>query len=170
MSKRILSSAILLAGLWTGFGGTSASALSCMAPDLVRTMEDAKASEKLYHIFVGEVTLISKRELPRTDIPPDWLGPDGDFPKPVRAKMRFDGYSLARSPRADQPLSGFPLDVETRCAAHWCGGLPPQGEMIIAFVEARPEQPPILSLHACPQWVFSTRPGDGQVETLRSLF
>jgi len=170
MRLRRLSIAVFGVFLWAGFGASSASALSCMAPDLTRTMEEAKESEKLYHILVGELTLVSKRELPRTDIPPDWHGPNGDFPNPVRAEMRFDGYSLAPTRYGDQPLSGFRLDVETICAAHWCGGLPADGQAVIAFVEARTNKPPILMVGPCTQSVFGVRPGEGQVATLRSLF
>ena len=32
----------------------SAFALSCMRPDLIKTLEDAKASDKVYHILVGK--------------------------------------------------------------------------------------------------------------------
>lgn len=145
-----------------------AAALSCMPPDLTRTMEQAKASEKLYYILVGELELISKQTLPRTDIPQDWNGPD--FPQAQQAEMRFTGYSLASTQGQDQRLMDMPMEVVTTCAAHWCGGLPATGQKMIAFVEARPEGKPRLTIGACPQFTFRTNPGDGQVETLRSLF
>jgi len=171
MRFRFLASAILGTVLWAEFGLQSVAALSCIAPDLARTMEDAKASDKLYHIIVGEFTLVSKQELPRKNNVPGWSGPD--FPNPVRAEMRFDGYSLASSAYADQPLSDFRLDAETSCAAHWCGGLPAEDKTFIAFIEARPGhkgQKPILTLGPCPQYLFWAQPGGQQVETLRKLF
>lgn len=168
MIKRIMTSTLLTAGLWAGLGVTSATALSCMPPDLTRSMENAKASEKLYYIFVGKLELVSKRKLPRTDIP---AGSNArDFPRAERAKMRFTGYSLAADATRDQRLVDLPMEVETSCAAHWCGGLPATGQKIIAFVEAPPNGPPRLRIGPCPQWVFHTQPSDGQVETLRRLF
>lgn len=169
MGFRFLRSG-LLAAVFCAFGAQSAAALSCMAPDLTRTMEDAKASEKLYHIIVGEFTVISKQEIPRTDIPRDWGGPASDFPNPVHAEMRFDGYSLAPSVYGDQRLSGFTLDVETSCAAHWCGGLPAEGKEVIAFIEVRPNDVPVLRMGACPYWLYYVQPGDDKVKTLRGLF
>ncbi len=162
MIKRIMTSTLLTAGLWAGLGVTPASALKCVPPDLTRSMEDAKASEKLYYIFVGELELVSKRNLPRTDIPAGW--------KAERAKTRFTGYSLAADATRDQRLVDLPMEVETICAAHWCGRLPATGREIIAFVEAPPNGPPRLRISPCPQWVFHIQPSDGQVETLRRLF
>lgn len=169
MGFRFLRSGILAAAL-CAFGAQSAAALSCMRPDLTQTMEEAKASEKMYHLIVGEFKLISKKELPRTDVPPNWHGPASDFPNPVRAEMRFDGVSLSPNARSDHRLTDFRLDVETSCAAHWCGGLPQEGQKMIAFVEARPGDTPILKIGACPQYLFWVQPGDDQVETLRKLF
>lgn len=168
--KRILSMAALTLGLWAGTGISSAAALSCMAPELTRTMEDAKASEKLYYIIVGDFELVSKQEIPRRDIPPNWHGPASDFPNPVRAKMRFDGFSLSPNPNSDQALTNFRLEVETSCAAHWCGGLPPQGKNVIAFIEVRPGNLPVLRMGACPQWLYYVQPGDGKVDLLRGMF
>lgn len=172
MRLGLISPKVLRAGfgalIWAGFAVQSAAALSCMAPDLPATMEEAKASEKIYHIIVGEFKLVSKTSLPRTDIPHGMSG--ADFPEAQLAEMRFDGVSLSPSARNDVPLSGFHLDVETSCAAHWCGSLPREGQTMIAFIEARPAQKPILHIGACPKYLFWTQDGDGKVETLRRLF
>lgn len=160
----------LIGLVFCAFGAQSAAALSCMRPDLAKTMDDAKASEKLYHIIVGEFTLIGQQEIPRTDVPPNWHGPATDFPNPVRAQMRFDGISLSSNQYSDQALTDFRLEVETSCAAHWCGGLPAQGKEVIAFIEVRPGDVPVLRMGACPYWVHTVQPGDGQVDSLRKQF
>lgn len=167
MGFRFLRSG-LLAMVFCAFGAQSAAALSCMAPDLARSMEDAKASDKLYQIIVGEFTLISQTEIPRQDVPWDWNGPD--FPNPVLAQMRFDGIGLTRSEYNDQALTDLRLEVQTTCAAHWCGSLPREGQTFIAFMEIREGQSPVLTIGPCPQYVFGTRPGDGQLEILRRMF
>lgn len=172
MRFRLFISALLTAGLWAGMGIQSASALSCMAPDLARSMEDAKASDKLYQIIVGEFTLLSQIEIPRQD-PRHSLSGGGnrpDFPNPVLAQMRFDGLGLTRSQYSDQPLTDLRLEVQTTCAAHWCGSLPREGQKFIAFMEIREGQSPVLTIGPCPQYVFWAQQGDGQLDTLRRLF
>ncbi len=142
----------------------SASALSCMRPDLAKTMEEAKASEKLYYVLVGKLTYDP------ANLPPKhkFNGQQGHPPRITPAM--FHGYALTPDARSDVPLSGYPVDVEVSCAGPWCGGLPSEQSTRIAFVEAREGLPPVLKVSACPGMTFETRPNDGQVEKLRTCF
>jgi len=58
----------------------------------------------------------------------------------------------------DQPLTRFPVDIETSCVGPWCSGVPSSDRDIIAFVEAREGQPPLLKISPCPYWTFNAEP------------
>jgi len=132
----------------------SAFALSCAAPDLVKTLEDAKASEKLYHILVGNFVSVSPR--PNNEPFGGYVSPEDQFkPKPPKiTSAYFEGYSLAQSPRHDVPLARFPVDIETSCAGPWCSDVPSSDRELIAFVQARDGQTPLLKISPCPYWTF----------------
>ena len=138
----------------------SAFALSCARPDLVKTLEDAKASEKLYYILVGKFV----SPPPQTDLPETNPKANSGYvlpfnplkPKlPILTQSYFDGVSLAQSSRRDAPLTRFPVDIETSCAGDWCSSPPSSDRDIIAFVEAREGQAPLLKISPCPYWTFS---------------
>jgi len=133
----------------------SAFALSCMRPDLVKTLEEAKASEKIYHILVGE--FVSVNPLPKHKAYGGYTSPEDQFKSkpPVITTTYFEGYSLAKHPHMDVPLSRFPVDVETSCVGPWCSSVPSPDSKIIAFVEARNGQAPILKISPCPYWTFN---------------
>jgi len=135
----------------------SAHALSCARPDLVKTLEEAKASEKLYHILVGKFITVSPRPLtPYNEI----LRPEDQFkPRPpVITRTFFEGYSLAKRPYMDSRLTRFPVDIETSCAGPWCSSVPSSDRPLIAFVEARHGQAPLLKISPCPSWTFPAEP------------
>lgn len=141
----------------------SAFALSCMRPDLVKTLEDAKASPKLYHILVGRFV----SNTPRPQKPDYGRPPEDQFkPKPpVMTRTWFEGYSLAQNQRNDYHLTRFPVDIETSCMGPWCSSVPGNDRELIAFVEAREGQAPLLKISACPYWTFSAE--RKQVQKLR---
>lgn len=133
----------------------SAFALSCMRPDLVKTLEDAKASEKLYYVLVGKfVSLTPPPKIAPYGNPP---GPPGEFKPqpPTITQTYFEGFSLAKHTRSDAPLTRFPVDIETNCVASWCSSPPPSDRELIAFVEVREGQAPLLKISPCPYWTFS---------------
>jgi hypothetical protein len=156
---------IIAAALGTLMLSESAFALSCARPDLVKTLEDAKASEKLYYILVGKFTPISPQEKNRPQggyVPPE----DPFKPKPpVMTSTFFEGYSLAKHRRHDGYLSRFPVDIETSCAGPWCSNVPSENSKLIAFVEVRDGQPPLLKISPCPSFTFAAE--KKQVKTLR---
>lgn len=143
----------------------SAFALSCMRPDLVKTLEEAKASEKLYYILVGK--FVPLKPPAKTDFNGGYAPPENQFkPKPpVITQSYFQGYSLAQDPRRDSHLTRFPVDIETSCVGPWCSGVPSGEREIIAFVEARDGQPSLLKISPCPYWTFGAEPE--QVQKLR---
>lgn len=160
MNFRVLFSALAL----TCFMAESASALSCMRPDLGQTMEKAKSSDKLYYILQGSFR--SQYTMPQPKPSPNGY----QQPQPIRTTMWFDGRGIGQKPWQDSRLSYFPVDVQTSCAASWCGHLPQEGEQMIAFVEARHGQAPLLRIGACPEWLFRLEPQKGQIKKLRDCF
>lgn len=154
----------ILAGLIISSTGVSepAFALSCMQPDLVKTLEEAKASDKLYYILVGRF-----KTGPSAKNPPDANGYDFKPRPPKITHSWFDGYSVSNDPRRDSHLIRFPVDIETSCAGPWCSSPPSSEREVIAFVEARENQAPLLKTSPCPTWVFTVRPQETQVQTIR---
>jgi len=145
---------LFAAALGTLMLSDSAFALSCMRPDLVKTLEDAKASDKLYHILVGKFVSPTP---PKTEPYGGYTSPPGQFEQkpPVMTRSYFEGFSLAQDSRRDGYLTRFPVDIETSCAGPWCSSPPSSDRDIIAFVEARDGQPPLLKISPCPYWTFS---------------
>ena len=143
----------------------SASALSCARPDLVRTLEEAKASPKIYYVLVGRFISLSKptpNPMPNPSSDPTYnpnaeVFPEDPFrPKPpMLTKSYFEGVSLAPRRRNDYRLSNFPVDIETSCIGPWCSNAPDSNQELIAFVEARDGQAPILRISPCPSQTFS---------------
>jgi len=141
--------------------------LSCMRPDLVRTLNEAKASDKYYHIFVGRFDAgplpldSDMRTKDRPNVP--YVDSFKHSGKKVRAG--FTGYSLGKYRYQDAQLTRFPVDIETSCAGHWCGNVPSPKQEIIAFVEVRDGQPPVLHIGACPGWTYQA--SNEKVQKLR---
>jgi len=149
----------------------SAFALSCARPDLIKTLEDAKASENTYHILVGQFVGGPLEQKPDRYHLEDVIKshPENQFkPKPpIITKTFFEGYSLSNNPPQDVPLTRYPVDIETRCAGPWCGSLPERHHKIIAFVQAREGQAPLLRIGPCPSNTFTVSPEEGKVEKIR---
>jgi len=112
---------VLTAIIGTLILSENAFALSCMPPNLIKTLEAAKTSENTYEILVGKfVSLPSETRTSYYD--PNAFG-QGEY-KPTPPKITeafFNGYSLRNNPRLDVKLTRYPIDVETSCAGHWCG-------------------------------------------------
>ena len=143
----------------------SAFGLSCMRPDLVKSLEEAKESPKIYHILVGRFKSVS-REPAYPKMGPNMPPEDQFKPRPPRIMQSyFEGYSLAKTPHQDWPLSRYPVDIEVSCMGPWCSSVPSPDRQLIAFVEARPGLPPILKISPCPGKTFEA---DGkQVQKIR---
>ncbi|RKQ71765.1 hypothetical protein DES40_1095 [Litorimonas taeanensis] len=172
-------SVILMGVMGALMMGQTASALSCAMPDLAQKMEEAKASDTVYHIFVGKFRTITHGINPPKplDTYQDSYGaphqgiPPHQAPQPPKIQRAFfEGFSLGPNRRYDVPLSGLPVDMEIGCAGPWCGSAPSSEQTHIAFVEARNGRPPLLRVSACPNWVFQTEPNDGKVRKLRQCY
>ena len=141
-----------------------AFALSCMKPDLVKSLEEAKASEKVYHIlagkFISEPTVDHNRGGGLQLGPPRSDGTRGVIVSqhnktPQITRAWFEGIAVAKDARNDGQLTRFPVDIETSCVGSWCSNPPSSNQTVVAFVEDRAGQVPILKISACPKWVFS---------------
>lgn len=129
------------------FAGPS-SALSCVRPDLLKSVNEAKNSNTVYYIFAGHIIPNNPVEYsvdPSRDVTPK-------PPKVVAAK--FVGRSLAPNRQQDYVLENYPINVEISCISVWCGQLPAPTEEIIAIVEARPNESPVLTIGPCPGSIF----------------
>ena len=131
----------------------SASALSCMAPDLVSDLNKAKASEKIYYVLVGT---FDAPQIKRDQFNPQNMGYSGYRSQSVRGS--FTGVSIGADPRADGRLNNFPVTITTSCAASWCGQVPRAEYEMIAFVEAKDGKRPVLTVGPCPSMLYRASP------------
>ena len=134
----------------------SASALSCAQPNLQRVIEEAKASEKIYYVLAGRFSPQTKNTR-RGGYDPRLNGGSFQESKEI-TRVSFEGVSIASSRAGDQEFLRFPIDIETSCAGPWCGGVPDAKRELLAFVEARDDEPPILRIGPCPKFVYSANP------------
>lgn len=142
----------------------SAFALSCARPNLEQVVEEAKASPKIYYVLAGRFTPETQTSR-RAGYNPSENRNFSDKRKAVTRTV-FEGFSLAPSRAADRDLTRFLVDIETSCAGPWCSGVPDASQELIAFVEAREGEPPILKIGACPKFVYPAKPET--VETVRT--
>ena len=165
-SKRSIFVASLLGAVMMS---QSASALSCAQPNLQWVVKEAKASDKIYHVLAGRITSRSQNTRRGGYIPSANGGGfkhGGGFGQSKDVtRVTFEGVSITASSAGDEALTRFPIDVETSCAGPWCGGMPNANQEIIAFVEAREGEPPVLRIGACPKFIFPATPPN--IQTVR---
>lgn len=148
---------LISSDLMPSFGVPEAQALSCMRPDIIRALEDAKRSDDLYYVLDGTFLVpLSGPVVP--PYPPVDINPEDQFkPKPpVMTRVIFNGRALTNNPRTDVPLSGFAMDIQTSCLGPWCSSLPSGDGAQIAFVQVRDGDVPLLNVGPCPQWTFKS--------------
>lgn len=140
----------------------SAFALSCARPNLIKSLEDAKASEDLYYILVGTFDAGAPPHRIDTSKPAGSEQQNSTyspFPMPSKTprvtQTLFTGTLIGQDPQQDNHLTRFPVDIETSCVGIWCGRVPFKTQEVVAFVKTRGEQPPLLKISACSKWVFS---------------
>ena len=134
----------------------SALALSCAQPNLQRVIEEAKSSEKIYHVLAGRFTPPAKKTR-RGGYDPSVNRLSFQESKEM-TRVSFEGVSIASSRAGDEAFLSFPVDVETSCAGPWCGGVPNAKQELLVFVEARDGEPPVLRIGPCPKFVFPANP------------
>lgn len=138
--------------------------LSCMAPDLIHTLNEAKASETVYNIFVGRFDAPPAKAAPFANnrLP---FGLQSQHQRPPEiVQSHFTGYALAQSSRDDSPVTRLPVNIEISCAASWCGHAPAPEADVIAFVEAG-EDGHVLRASPCPGLVYPA--AEPRIKTLR---
>ncbi len=162
----------------------TASALSCMRPDIAQTMEAAKASDDIYYILVGTFTSAPPPK-PQKVTTPNKTNKDGSPTIQMLPSMTdpnaplngigahnvqawFDGRILSNVAQYDRAVSRMPIDVAVSCSGPWCGNAPANGQDVIAFVKARPSQAMLLEAGPCPNKVH--RADEVQIAKLRSCF
>ena len=156
---------IAAAVLGTLFMADSASALSCMQPDIQRELKEAIESDKVYHIFVGYFDAPEKPKTPLNQPKPNNSLVFTPSARPETVDGFFRGYSLGKTPRQDTKLENLRVQIKTSCAAHWCGKVPPPDREMIAFLEAQENGPPLLTMGPCPH--MSHNYSLDKVQTLR---
>ncbi len=107
-----------------------ALALSCLAPDPLRSFQEAAAAPETYVVLLG-----------RLDFDPALMPEggyqdrqDGDDPAPVPA--RFQGQGLG--PGGFAPSSVGALTLRPTCAGPWCGSVEPAGGEWLLFARQVP--------------------------------
>ena len=150
----------------TLFLSSQAHALSCMRPDIAKTMETAKTSDDLYYILVGTFQSTPPPKTYKPNAPNAPLNGIGEH----RVEAWFDGRVLSNNPKYDSPVSRMPIDVDVTCGGPWCGSAPRNGTEVIAFVKARPGQAMLLSAGPCPDKVYRLDPKKSHIKKLRSCF
>ena len=147
------------------FISQSALALSCAPPDMIKTLEDAKSSEDVYHVLVGKFITPIAPALTKNPkgykVIQKGSGPIQRFTHSKEPKITatfFEGYALTPDASGDAPLTAFPVDVQTRCLGPWCSHVPSSEHDVIAFVKERQGQSPILVTSPCPGKTFGADP------------
>lgn len=139
----------------------SASALSCVRPDLIADLNMAKDSEDVYYIFVGTL------EAPQIERPePEYALRQFHENAELSVSGTFTGVSLTSKPGDDIILDQFPVSVSTSCMGPWCGFVPSFKGEAIAFVKVQEEGPPVLEVAPCRSLTHVATPEN--VDKIRS--
>ena len=152
----------------TIFLSESALALSCARTNVSQAMEQAKASDDLYYVLVGQFQSTPLPKKPKKAA----VDPRNRFEiaQPQMVEAWFDGRILSSNAANDSLVTRFPVDVEVSCAGSWCGSPPANGKELIAFVKARPGEPMMLEAGPCPSKIFALDPKGSQISSLRACF
>jgi hypothetical protein len=129
MEILMMKNAVLTAAAFALLAGP-ASALSCMAPDIVRSYEYAAEHEKIYFLFKGKISLVEDQTMPTeresfgADAPVEvTLEPVyGSFVGEIFNEGVFVPYEAT-------------MEVQLDCVASWCGSYPDEKEALY-FVSA----------------------------------
>ena len=144
----------------------NAAALSCKPPNLLKRMEDAKASEDVYYVLSGTFT-------PQTEVPAHAhfnLQNQHKKRPPITVNTLFNGVSLTPNHAPNVPMSNVPVNVKTSCVLAWCSSVPAQNKDRIAFVVVKPGQAPLLEIAPCSRNVFSVSQNKKEIGLLKSCF
>jgi len=167
--KSVRLAPVLGAALLTAMLSPSSGALSCARPDIGERMEKAKASDDIYYVLSGTFTRVT----PLIKKPGKGKPYPDDFRQnrpPEITPVRFNGTGLTQPGQANVALTDFRVDIETRCMGPWCGNVPQSDRPLIAFVQHRPGQTPLLKISPCPNNTYNADRAGQQMQTLKDCF
>lgn len=102
---------------------SSATALSCMRPDVARTFGFAAEAEETYVVLLGRFAFVT----------PDLSDRDPVMPQAISVPAQFQGQYLGAADFQDAPELSVILVFD--CVASWCGNPPEGNPEVLAFVE-----------------------------------
>ncbi|QOL82449.1 hypothetical protein [Pseudooceanicola spongiae] len=132
-----------------------AQALSCLAPDVARSFDEAAQSDARYMVLLGTLDR-GTPTVPERDL-------SNNSPEVVRLPALVKGLAMTEK--------GFSSGVEAQitmelgCTGPWCAQLPENGT-VLAFIELT-NNGPILRVNACGGHLFAN-PTKEQVARLES--
>ncbi len=120
-------------------------ALSCMAPDVAVSFNEAAASEKVYMVVHGTLTF-DETKLPEVDI-----NHQDQIPPHVDIEARLSGMSLSKA--GFETAFDRPVTLRALCYGPWCGRAV-SGAAYLSFLE-KPETGFVLAVTPCGGFEFS---------------
>lgn len=125
------------------FAPQTASALSCLRPDITRSYNAAAQADERYIVLYGEFFF-------RESLNPA-SGIAAPTSPPASFVARFVGHYL--STEGFLNVVDIPITIQPECASVWCGRLASDTPSV-AFVEMLDDGGYQIDVGPCPQWVF----------------
>ena len=136
-----------------------AFALSCMAPDIARSFNEAASAEARYEVVHGTL-VFDETELPQVD-----LTQQDQMPQHVDIKARLSGKSLTKS--GFEQVFERPVTLRALCYGPWCGGAVSDTDYL-TFLELS-ENGYMLSVTPCGDYVFP-EPSEAMLDQITQCF
>lgn len=146
--------ALSIAALATLAAGP-AQALSCLAPDVARSFEEANNAEVRYMVLHGTLDR-GTPTLPEQDL---------TNPDPVVQRLPARVRGMALTPEGFSAAVQAQITLELGCTGPWCASLPENGD-VLAFIELT-NNGPMLRLSACGGHLFAD-PTEAQIALIAS--
>lgn len=121
---------------------SAASALSCLAPDPVRTFLEVDASEDQWGAAVGRLDF-NEAALPQVDF-------DGTVAAETWVRAQLVGKTLTRDGWT-KPFQGN-VSIQVTCAGSWCGQ-PQSGASYLMFLKREPTRFTAIA-DPCSNYIF----------------
>ncbi len=118
---------------------TQSLALSCMQWDAANVYQNAAEAEERYVIVQGSFL--------RTG-PDQITGDNPDGADPFTYTAHFYGNLASRT--GFHTPADFEVEMQVSCAASWCGGVIPDGQQILAFLQVDDNRDYSLDIGPCP--------------------
>ncbi|PYE84552.1 hypothetical protein [Pseudoroseicyclus aestuarii] len=129
-----------------------AAALSCLAPDPLRSLQEAAASDETYRVLLGRLDFDAEA-LPVSGP----AGPVAGLSEAPLVRAEFEGHALGAE-GFDTAANGT-LAIEPGCLGEVCGNAVP-GEEVLIFARVT-EAGMVIDLDPCQGWL-QPAPSDAQ--------